>query len=76
MKVEFQQVLRTRIPIRTDGKQIPTRTRVVAMAKRVEPGRVKVQVRDPNHKELDGFRFVVKATALQGTRRGRPRIEA
>lgn len=71
-KYKFQQVLRTKVPLRIEGRSIPTNTRCVAMAKTVPAGQVKVAVADPANKKLSGFRFISKIGAFKTTNRGRP----
>lgn len=70
-KMKTLTVLRTKVPLKAEGKSIPPKTRVVVMSL-PEPGKVKVKVRDPNHKALDDLRLIVSKGALVAVSRGRP----
>lgn len=70
-KMKTLTVLRTKVPLKIDGKAVPPKTRVVVMSL-PEPGKVKIKVRDPNHKALDDLRTIVSKTALVSVARGRP----
>lgn len=80
MTLKQRQVLRTRIPLTSDGRRIPPGTRVVVMSfprkfngKPINRGeRVKVTIADPARDGLNGVRLVTTPGSFKATHRGRP----
>ena len=67
MTFKIQQVLRTKVPLKTEsGDQVSPGTRVV-VAKILEDGKARVRVADPNLPNLAGFRLVGSIGAFIST---------
>lgn len=73
MSFKTQQVLRTKVPVKTtDGKQVSPGTRVVVMSM-LEDGKVRTKVTDGDVVALAGLRIEAGVGAFTLTHRGRPR---
>jgi len=76
MTYKPQQVLRTKVPLRSaDGVQISPNTRVVVM-RMVDGEKVRVKVADPAHENVAKTRIVAGVGAFNLTHRGRPRKDS
>lgn len=74
MTYKPQQVLRTKVPLKSEnGTQITPSTRVVVMRMVDNGQRVRVKVADPNHADIMKTRIVAGVKAFNLTHRGRPR---
>lgn len=70
-KLKAQQVLRTKVPLKTgEGVQVNPGTRVVVM-KLLADGRARVKTQDPSFPELK-VRIEAGVGAFNRTQRGRP----
>lgn len=73
MTFKTQQILRTKVPLKTvDGRPVKPGTRVAVM-KMVEQARVRVKVMDPALPELKAVRLISGVGAFKTTHAGRPR---
>lgn len=75
MSFKTQQVLRTLVPLQTEGdspETVPAGTRVAVMSV-AKDNRVKVKVQDPNFPNLSNRRILALTEALSATSRGRPK---
>jgi membrane protein implicated in regulation of membrane protease activity len=72
MTFKAQQVLRTKVPLKTaEGVQVNPGTRVVVM-KVLADGRARVKVQDPTFPALAKSRLEGSVGAFNATNRGRP----
>ncbi len=74
MTYKSQQVLRTKVPLKTEnGTQVSPNTRVVVM-RMVDGERVRVKVADARTPELKATRIVSGVKSFNVTHRGRPKL--
>lgn len=75
MSYKAQQVLRTKVPLKSEnGAKVAPNTRVVVM-RMVEDNRVRARIADPLHPTLAKSRLVAGVNAFKTTHRGRPKGE-